>query len=303
MRKNTHPSITVEDLIHSLDTGLQEFQIAYTGLTLREKVLRLGEILVSTKALGVAVARASGCDARGARERLRLYFVQHVGIPLEAIELEVVAGISEYGRRVRELRVQDGYKIVTGASSDPDVGLSLKPTQYLLLEGAPDREAARRWHIANRIRREGGGGRERILKYLCENVGQVITSEELHYVSGGALEFGRRTRELRTEQGYAISTCYTGRPDLKQGEYVLESLDRIAPEHDRNIPIEVQRKVYARDENTCRVCRWSRELWTRADPRILELHHLKPHAERGENTLDNLIVVCSRCHDDIHAGR
>jgi predicted HNH restriction endonuclease len=53
----------------------------------------------------------------------------------------------------------------------------------------------------------------------------------------------------------------------------------------------------------CRVCNWNREFWTRADPRFLELHHLKPHVEKGENIAENLIVVCSRCHDDIHAGR
>jgi hypothetical protein len=302
LRKSKLP--TVESLIGSIDAALQSFQAAHVGLTLREKVLLLGEILTETKALGVAVARADGCDAGAARERLRLYLTQNVGVPLEAIELEVVAGISEYGRRVRELRVQDGYKIITGASNDPDADLKLSPKQYLLLEAEPDKEAARRWHIANRIRKDKTiGGQTRILHYLLESVGQVVTSEELYYVSGDAKEFGRRTRELRTQQGYAVATHFTGRPDLKQGEYVLETAERLAPEHDRHIPVEVQREVYGRDSNTCRVCGWNRELWTRADPRFLELHHLKPHVEKGENIAENLIVVCSRCHDDIHAKR
>ncbi|NCX93500.1 MAG: HNH endonuclease [Gammaproteobacteria bacterium] len=43
--------------------------------------------------------------------------------------------------------------------------------------------------------------------------------------------------------------------------------------------------------------------WSKDDPRILELHHLKAHVEGGENIAKNLIVLCNRCHDDIHAGR
>ncbi len=99
---------TVGGLIKALDGQLIGFSAEYSGLTLREKVLRLVVILHDTKKLGVVVVRGDGCDAGGARERIRLYLVQHVGVPLDAKELEVVSGISEYGRRTRELRVQDG---------------------------------------------------------------------------------------------------------------------------------------------------------------------------------------------------
>jgi 5-methylcytosine-specific restriction endonuclease McrA len=44
-------------------------------------------------------------------------------------------------------------------------------------------------------------------------------------------------------------------------------------------------------------------LWKREDARILELHHLKPHVEKGENIAANLLVLCSKCHDAAHAGR
>lgn len=294
---------TIDDLIKAIDGELSRFNADHVGLSLREKVLRLAVILEGTRSLGVEVVRADGCDARGARERIRLYLVQHVGIVLEGTELEVVSGISEYGRRTRELRVQDGYKILTGASNDPENGVELKPTQYLLLDAEPDKEAARRWHLANRIRKQKGSGKSRIWDYLKANVGTVVTSEELAYVSNDAKEFGRRTRELRTEEGYAISTRLTGRPDLKMSEYVLESLERIAEPHDRNIPNEVQKEVYARDQSTCCNCGWHRELWKREDARILELHHLKPHVEKGENIAANLLVLCSKCHDAAHAGK
>lgn len=65
----------------------------------------------------------------------------------------------------------------------------------------------------------------------------------------------------------------------------------------------VEYAVYARDNNTCRVCGWNHELWTRQDPRFLELHHVQEHVEGGKNEAGNLIVACNICHDGIHAGR
>jgi len=67
--------------------------------------------------------------------------------------------------------------------------------------------------------------------------------------------------------------------------------------------MDVQRAVYQRDENKCRVCGWSMSDWSESDPRFLELHHVKPHAKRGQNIAKNLIVICSKCHDGVHAGR
>ncbi len=294
-------SSTVETLIKEAGEVLARYRVQHEGLSWRDKVLLLVELASKVKTLGTCTNPQA--VKVGARERIRLYFLEHVGLVLFAEEIEVVSGISEYARRVRELRVQDGYKILTGHSNDPAVGVELGSAEYLLLDSEPDIEAARRWHLANRIRREtGGGSRGRLLRYLQENVGQLVTNEELVYVAK-AKEFGRRVRELRTEQGYAISTKFTGRPDLAMGEYVLESLDRIAEPHDRRIPFDVQKTVYAKDANTCQLCGWNRDKWTRDDPRILELHHIKEHAAGGSNTPDNLTTLCSRCHDKVHAGR
>jgi len=147
------------------------------------------------------------------------------------------------------------------------------------------------------------GSQAKILAYLKENVGRVVTTEELSYVSGDARQYARRTRELRTEQGYLIATQFNGRPDLNMGEYVMEDSQRIAEPHDRHIEFDVQKAVYERDGNTCRLCGWNHERWTRQDPRILELHHIQQHAGRGKNELPNLVVLCSSCHDAVHAGR
>jgi hypothetical protein len=292
---------TINSLISEIEENLTHYKMSYQGLSWRQKVLLLVKVSGGIKILGTKTDPSAA--SVGARERIRLYLQDNVGDVITARELEVVSGISEYGRRVRELRVQDGYKILTGCSNDPESGIRLRPSEYLLLESTPDVTAARRWHLANRVRREKeGGSKGRILRYLLENVGQVVTTEELAYVAK-AREFGRRIRELRTEEGYAIATNFTGRPDLKMGEYVLESVERIAESHDRKIPFDVQRLVYERANSTCQMCGWNRSKWTKKDPRILEIHHIAEHAEGGPNIPENLVVLCSKCHDEIHAGR
>jgi len=300
-KKTGNPDRTVKKLISEAEATLRQYEKTYDGLSWREKVILLVDLNKPVSQLG----KYSNPQAAkvAAVERIRLYLLENVGQIIDAKELKIVAGISQYARRVRELRVQDGYKIITGASYSEDFPVKIKPSQYILLEKEPDRKAANRWYIANRIRKEAkGGSKERILKYLKQFVGEVVTSEELYYVAR-AKEFGRRTRELRTEEGFAISTYFTGRPDLKMGEYVLESIERVAKPHDRKISYDTQKIVYERDNNSCCLCGWNHEKWTKKDPRIPELHHVHEHAKGGKNSADNIILLCSKCHDKIHAGK
>jgi hypothetical protein len=265
-------------------------------------VLLLVDAGATFKELGKRSDRQTG--GLNATERIRLYLTRHVRTPIKGQELEVVSGISEYARRVRELRVEEGFRILTGHSNDEEMGIELGPSEYYLVRTDPDHTAARRWQIANRIRRTAEWGSQRkLLEFLKRSVGEVVTTEELAYVSNNARQYARRTRELRTEHGYLIATRFTGRPDLRVGEYVMESAERVAEPHDRNIPFETQKTVYERDRNTCIICGWTHEQWRREDPRILELHHVREHVDGGTNTADNLLVICSRCHDDVHAGR
>lgn len=294
---------SVNWLITQIDGQLKAFGTDRGELTLREKVLALCEVYENVKDLGVNVIYEHGWDARAAVERIRLYLIEYEDTVLDGVEIAVVSGISDYPRRIRELRVESGYQIASGASPDPESGIDLKPDQYMLVDAEPDLDAARRWHVANRIRRSDVGSQKRLLQYLMENVGKILTTEELAYVAKEAKEYARRVRELRTEQGYSVATRFTGRPDLKVGQYVLQSTERIAEPHDRKIPETVQKAVYERDENTCRVCGWNHERWTAEDPRILELHHLEHHEDRGPNVESNLIVICSKCHDEVHGGR
>ena len=69
-------------------------------------------------------------------------------------ELLVVSGIQEYARRLRELRVQFGWAIVSGVTINemdqeerdevPDELRAMKPSEYVLLRAEQDRDAAHR---------------------------------------------------------------------------------------------------------------------------------------------------------------
>jgi hypothetical protein len=69
----------------------------------------------------------------GARAKLRAYFLAHIGKVLESKELHQIAdGASEWARRIRELRTEEGFQILTHNDRS-----DLKPGQYLLLDPKP----------------------------------------------------------------------------------------------------------------------------------------------------------------------
>ena len=69
----------------------------------------------------------------GARAKLRKYFLEHVGEVLDSATLfEVSGGTNEFGRRIRELRNEEGYDIQTHNDRS-----DLTPGQYILLSSKP----------------------------------------------------------------------------------------------------------------------------------------------------------------------
>ncbi len=300
---------TAEEYRLQLIELLENFEEHLKSSELRIQVLELVPATKLLQSLGSSLIH--GPDICSARARILAYMQKYVGIVLSGEELMVVAGISEYARRIRELRVQLGWKILTGVTlknmeQEEIVELfgneqsRLKPDQYILLSDKEDREAAHRWNVANDIRKAKGlSVRDKLLKYFRSFVGMEISGEELRYVAGDKTEWARRTRELRTEFGWPVMTRFTGRPDLPVGIYVLEE-DRQSPEHDRKISESVYRAVLVRDNYACQDCGWTNTEWNRSDPRHLEVHHIKPHAEGGLNASDNLTTLCNICHDVRH---
>ena len=206
--------------------------------------------------------------------------------------------------------MQDGWRIISGVTLNQMRGAEesataelpdLEVDEYMLMSTEQDREAAHRWNVANGIRKSAGGVKKKLIAYFRENVGQEVTGEELRYVSGNSKEWARRIRELRTEEGWPVMTQVNGRPDLPVGVYVLEA-DRQAPVHDRKIPDQVRREVMRRDEYACTECGWTHDIWNRSDPRHLEAHHVIRHVDKGPNTPENLVTLCTVCHDEAHRG-
>lgn len=305
------PEMNCEEIRRKLQELVINFEQELASGDLRQQVLALIPCFKYLRDLGKSLVPVDA--GRSARDRILHYFLEYPRVVIKGDELLVVSGIQEYARRVRELKVQFGWSIASGITAremhvenefplksiNPE---SMGPADYILLSKRQDRDAAFRWQLANDIRKENTGVRDKLLKYFRANIGKQITGEELKYLAKNKSEWGRRVRELRTEMGWPIVTKNSGRPDLDVGIYLLEA-DRQSPEHDRQIKDAVKRDVLRRDGYKCIKCNWSHKEWNRSDPRHLELHHVKPHAKGGGNSKENLITLCTVCHDDIHSKR
>ncbi|MBK0032094.1 HNH endonuclease [Erwinia sp. S43] len=301
-----------ETLRKQLAVLIADFESRLLESSLREQVLALVPATHVLRDLGSSLINDEGCNS--ARERILAYLMKYPREIIHGDELMIVAGISEYARRIRELRVEFGWSVLSGNTlkemieqqeiSIEDLNVSdiscLKTDIYALMSSEQDREAALRWNEVNELRRTKVSTKEKILTYLRKNVGRPVTGEELRYLANDSKEWARRTRELRTEDGWPIATKNSGRPELNVGAYLLEE-DRQAEVHDRKIPDPVRVKVLERDRHACRICQWSHIRKIPGDPRtFLELHHIEHHADGGENVLGNLITLCNVCHDDVH---
>lgn len=78
-------------------------------------------------------------NSKGSRAKLRAHFLTNLGRVMEGPELRAVAGgISEWARRVRELRNEEGFQILTHHDR-----ADLKPGEYLLEVAKPQPAFAR----------------------------------------------------------------------------------------------------------------------------------------------------------------
>ncbi len=69
---------------------------------------------------------------KGSRAKLREFFLDNVGKILNSDQLREIAGTSEWARRVRELRNEEGLNIITHNDRS-----DLKPGEYILLDLKP----------------------------------------------------------------------------------------------------------------------------------------------------------------------
>jgi biotin operon repressor len=268
-------------------------QRAAAGTATREEIdAVVAEIAGAQRALFGARPRAARGD--GGRRRILAYLQAHVGEDVSGEELAAASGIHEWARRLRELRVEHGYTIT-------EIGDSV----YRLESVEPDADRARRWQVANTIRRQQGGAMSRIEAFLVAFEGEIVTRDQIDYVAK-IKEGSRRVRELRDEHGWPINS-YVDEPELRPGEYRLVSADP-ADRRDarqRLYAEGVRERVYERDRYTCQSCGRNRERALAAgDSRFyLEIHHLTAVAEQIDamppeelNKEDNLVTLCHADH-------
>jgi hypothetical protein len=112
---------------------LAQYEQKSSSLSLREQTRLLVQVQETVRQLGVAVGVRAGFSATGARQRILDYLRQHPNEVIDGMELAVISGISEYGRRIREIRGA-GFEVLSGADgcSAPD-GTPLRPDQYVLV--------------------------------------------------------------------------------------------------------------------------------------------------------------------------
>lgn len=144
------------------------------------------------------------------------------------------------------------------------------------------------------------GSKELILNYFLANIGKVLDSKQIQRVSGGAVEWARRVRELRNEEGYQILS-HKDRSDLKPGQYLLETIARV-PAFKRGISKETRAQVLERNGFTCQMCGVAAgDPDPLGGPRTVRLTigHILDKSKGGDDTSQNLRAICTNCNEGL----
>lgn len=148
--------------------------------------------------------------------------------------------------------------------------------------------------------RKRSGSKEKIRQFLLANIGRVIESFELQEAADGAVQYSRRLRELRDEEGWPILS-HLDTTELKPGQYLIrESPPSPARgvEFTRGISAKLRAMVLDRNGFTCQMCGLTPGEIDPATNRNVRLHigHIKDKSHGGKDELSNLRAVCSTCN-------
>jgi hypothetical protein len=248
---------------------------------------RLGELEAEMGALGRVISKQFGFGS--ARASIRQFLLNHLGEIVNKDQIAGVACVMEWARRVRELDVQEGWKIASGPGT-PD----LRPGEYRLESETPDGTAARRWKLLNSIRRTTGSAQDRMLLALRTMHPESVSRDDLDYVAK-IRSRDRRKRDLE-EAGWDISS-YEDDPSLPKGHYRLNSLDKRAPRNRE--AIKRRYEILQERDFTCEACGVRPESGKR--PVFLQVHHKTFVRHHGKNEPENYEVRCRACHAGVHA--
>lgn len=139
---------------------------------------------------------------------------------------------------------------------------------------------------------------DKLKVFFAENRGRTITGKELEAVAG-INSYPRRIRELR-QDGWPILTN-NDVDYLKPGEYRMDGEPPSKPyRFSKNISRRVRSEVLERNHHACRKCG---AMAGEPDPdnpsRVIRLHidHIKARSHEGDDSPDNLRVLCSACNE------
>ena len=143
------------------------------------------------------------------------------------------------------------------------------------------------------------GSKEKIRRFLLQNIGRVIESHELQAAADGAVQYSRRLRELRDEDGWPILS-HNDRSDLKPGQYLLlqKPSEESQPRFARGISKKLRAEVLDRNGFTCQMCGLTPGEIDPETRRKARLHigHIVDKKLGGKDELSNLRALCSTCN-------
>lgn len=142
------------------------------------------------------------------------------------------------------------------------------------------------------------GARAQLREYFLNNLGKILSADELRTVAGGISEWARRVRELRNEEGLNIQT-HNDLSELKPGQYILMDAKPI-PSFERTISKETRAFVLDRNGFTCQMCgAVAGEAHPYEPQRKTRLHigHIIDKSQGGTDDPSNLRAICSVCNE------
>ncbi|MBI5678510.1 MAG: HNH endonuclease [Planctomycetes bacterium] len=144
------------------------------------------------------------------------------------------------------------------------------------------------------------GSKQLILEFFLCNIGKVLESKDIQKASGGVVEWARRVRELRNQDGYQILS-HRDRVNLKPNQYLMETITRL-PAFARGISKETRAWVLERNGYTCQMCGVAA-----GDPDQhggnrtvrLTMGHIIDKSKGGDDSSQNLRAVCTNCNEGL----
>lgn len=87
-------------------------------------------------------------------------------------------------------------------------------------------------------------GKKGIRAFLLQHIGEIVTTEQVRDASGNQVQYSRRLRELRDEEGWRIQS-HRDSTDLRPGQY------RLVEQPPEQPPIQLTRRISRSCELKC----------------------------------------------------